>query len=1083
MLRDGIRRAPVAAHVTQRGPVPPRSLSERRPGCAYRVIKKAEKAVPAKVQKCGCWHPSCDNLECKDKWKEGMDNRKVSQPKPKPKPKRKPKANKASRSKGTYYSPQSMFSAIMAMTLFFLIGLTPKVTAGYTPGGSPFFRRVAHLGTFVNDQLGVVIDPQGLAMHSADTVHLPVVIHLALPEWSSLQIPDLSTAYCPPFEPNGSCRSDCCSNGTCTAFPIISQQIDNIRREMKESYQGILDTRYYAGLMKSYCQENPTLCDQSPRSKRMILPILATIGTLFGLTGVGMGMHQSWQIDGMQTKMRALHDVVASNQETVFQQGQIITELTKANENTYSFLHHALRDVVAMVEQVRCADVQYTSMVHQQLIAHIFSANVRSTIRAMMSALLHGEISPELIDVTMLRHLFVRHPRLSDSVILREPSLVYQFGRVFPVRIDLDSFRFAFILEVPVPAEPDLVPYFRVLNLGWNDPQNAAHVRLPLPQYVVRKGDDTFETLNMELCKQKPGMIYCSPNAYEYNELSHCLKWVLQANLTDPKIIGKCKTTLVVAPFVNKTMVMSSTAGILVLSPEPEIIVSTHSAVNQLRTGATRANSPNGVTWFPHGNYTGLIIGSTVITSSLQPAEYHVKIGSELEPISIPPLKFKPLTWSTLEDAKNANLQVEQIARQAVKQLRHPLNNTWNGFTFTQWGIILIGICITAAVAMYMLAKCLPHPRIISSRVGTWLLNCPRTRRPATPEPSRSYVVPRYGVGGELETVSIRSSSSGFETILLDSAESNRQNSNSTDKDGNATINGFDRGSSLRSTLPARAGQGLTNRLRYDTEEIRPFVRFTKDPTAPVREGSEDLFAPDTPTQTRRRNTRSQSTQPPEHIALVEKPRAQSRVTNQNQKQLIRDIRNLMEGPSEADKSAQINKQTPLLTNGRTTTRAHSASSEEMENFPSTSRQLNVITRSPNLTVTPTPLVATFRVAGKMTLSLIDTGADITVVSRGLAEHAGIPPDSQEVHPRVFTASNHELPILGKARIPFELGPHLVMHEVFIVDTPPYHAILGTDILRKCGSLTIDFSEKHVDFTDPLSDDITRVPMAKQDIG
>ena len=88
VLHDGIRRAPEAAHVTQRGPVPPRSLSERRPGRAYRVIKKAEKAVPAKVQKCGCWHPSCDNLERKDKWKEGMDNSKVSHPKPKSKPKR-----------------------------------------------------------------------------------------------------------------------------------------------------------------------------------------------------------------------------------------------------------------------------------------------------------------------------------------------------------------------------------------------------------------------------------------------------------------------------------------------------------------------------------------------------------------------------------------------------------------------------------------------------------------------------------------------------------------------------------------------------------------------------------------------------------------------------------------------------------------------------------------------------------------------------------------------------------------------------------------------------------------------------------
>ena len=389
----------------------------------------------------------------------------------------------------------------------------------------------------------------------------------------------------------------------------------------------------------------------------------------------------------------------------------------------------------------------------------------------------------------------------------------------------------------------------------------------------------------MQECKQKPGMVYCSRNAYQSNELSQCLQWVLQANHTDPETIEKCKTTLVVAPFVNKTIVMSSTAGILVLSPETEIIVSTHAAINQLRTGTTRTNNPNGVTWFPHGNYTGLIIGSTVITSSLQPAEYHVKIGDELEPISIPPLKFKPLTWSTLEDAKNANLQVEQIARQTVAEMRHPLNYSWKGFTFTQWGIFLIVICITAALTIYALTKCLPSPRMLSSRVGAWLLNCPRPRQPSTPETSRSYTIPHCGNG---DGISIRSTSSGFETILLDSQESNRQNSSSLDKDGNVTINGFERNSSQRSTLPTRSGHGLTNRLQYEVEDIRPFVRFTKNPVAPVREGSEDLFEPDTPTQARRRQTRSQSTQPPEPSVQIEKLRSQSRSANQSEKQVMK---------------------------------------------------------------------------------------------------------------------------------------------------------------------------------------------------
>jgi hypothetical protein len=298
---------------------------------------------------------------------------------------------------------------------------------------------------------------------------------------------------------------------------------------MKEAYQGILDTKYYAGLMKSFCHENANLCDQSSRHKRYI-PLLAMMGSLLGLTGVGMGIYQTWQIEGMQSKLQALHEVIGHNNQTVFQHGKLIHQLTKANEHIYSFLHHALREVIAMIEQVRCADMQYTSMVHQQLIAHIFSDNVRSTIQAMMESLLHGSISPALVNVAMLRKLFIKHPRLADSVIMREPSLVYQFGRVFPVKIDLDSFKFAFILEVPVPAESDLVPYFKILNLGWNDPQNSAHLQLPLPQYVIRQDDESFTMLDINACKTKPGMVYCMPNAYQYNDLSKCLNWVLQAN-------------------------------------------------------------------------------------------------------------------------------------------------------------------------------------------------------------------------------------------------------------------------------------------------------------------------------------------------------------------------------------------------------------------------------------------------------------------------------------------------------------------------------------------------------------------------
>ena len=45
-----------------------------------------------------------------------------------------------------------------------------------------------------------------------------------------------------------------------------------------------------------------------------------------------------------------------------------------------------------------------------------------------------------------------------------------------------------------------------------------------------------------------------------------------------------------------------------------------------------------------------------------------------------------------------------------------------------------------------------------------------------------------------------------------------------------------------------------------------------------------------------------------------------------------------MEGSNESDYTTRVTKQTPLLTNGRATTRAHSVSSAEMEDFPDTRR-------------------------------------------------------------------------------------------------------------------------------------------------
>ena len=71
-----------------------------------------------------------------------------------------------------------------------------------------------------------------------------------------------------------------------------------------------------------------------------------------------------------------------------------IRKIAVGQEHILSFMHHAMVDVARMIKEVRCADESFTLQVHHQLVAHIFSANVKRIVDGMMTSVLHGQLSP-----------------------------------------------------------------------------------------------------------------------------------------------------------------------------------------------------------------------------------------------------------------------------------------------------------------------------------------------------------------------------------------------------------------------------------------------------------------------------------------------------------------------------------------------------------------------------------------------------------------------------------------------------------------------------------------------------------------
>jgi hypothetical protein len=144
-------------------------------------------------------------------------------------------------------------------------------------------------------------------------------------------------------------------------------------------------------------------------------------------------------------------------------------------------MHHEILNTYRTMHAIRCE----TSTREQWLLDKVqlleYETAMMRHVDAMINTALTGRITPLVLSSQHLRKLIEVHATLKQSLTAQQPALAYEFGRAIPVRLDLTSLRFAFILVLPTPRSHDVVTTFRVHNVGfYQKPESTGEIHCTL---------------------------------------------------------------------------------------------------------------------------------------------------------------------------------------------------------------------------------------------------------------------------------------------------------------------------------------------------------------------------------------------------------------------------------------------------------------------------------------------------------------------------------------------------------------------------------------------------------------------------
>jgi hypothetical protein len=499
----------------------------------------------------------------------------------------------------------------------------------------------------VNLGMGIAADPMGTALVSSSHVLVPIIANLAHPHFQppSHRSPAWKDICPPSIE---TCAAVVESEVACSynvtpahmAFVKIVEQVT-------ETYAGIVDTAYLSTIMERICGAHDGLCAErhtkiaktndtvkdahGRRPKRS-----ASIGAVTGLLGTAMAALNTLRISRVESNVKLLDHYMNTAVHTVNFLNKGFETLARQSIAVTEFMHHEILNTYRTMHAIRCE----TSTREQWLLDKVqlleYETAMMRHVDAMINTALTGRITPLVLSSQHLRKLIEVHATLKQSLTAQQPALAYEFGRAIPVRLDLTSLRFAFILVLPTPRSHDVVTTFRVHNVGfYQKPEAQVKFIVPFPDFIALSQAGHVLPFRSEQCQTAPGVQYCPLGALTPSSASEeCLRFFLNPTLAKPQdtyasnitwfrkmrehVGSECFDHLWVWGKDGEAAVRQTLAGLLIrassnldISYVPADAKETDSNLMPRRHPS---HAENGVYWLPHNAYRYATVANFLYT-------------------------------------------------------------------------------------------------------------------------------------------------------------------------------------------------------------------------------------------------------------------------------------------------------------------------------------------------------------------------------------------------------------------------------------------------------------------------------------
>ena len=844
-----------------------------------------------------------------------------------------------------------------------------------------------------------------------------------------------------------------------------------------DKYSGTSDPEYVSLIFGKICRlymseelcngtDSQNIIKLKPHIRNKRLAGVVVLGIAAGIAatiGAGLVIKSQVELHALQKSMDLVQRSMITMNTNMVAITKEITKLSYATGNITLHVAQELRSVYTIIERMRCLNSANKKALEYMMGVHTYRQYLSQALHHVVQTSITGKLTPSFLGMNELKKALADQPALQDTLIAKQPSLAYQFGRVYPAYVDFQDLRFGYILEVPAATMKHTYTLYKTYSVGYHHlsplerrverrrRDNYVTVYRPrLPAYAVLKEREpaTLVALRHTQCEQGQGILMCRPSAIDQTlHDDPCLNMFLPNKAKDACLmclkqafeIQERRGTHEVLDTPAGTLVRALNTPVVAFPELPKVGGNAHGHVMKASRGSTF--------FVDYMRYKSFTVGGN---------NSYATQGSNLHAVAFTtaPLKFHDPSAFNLnqEVAEPVDLGLGRNFTTLREKLiqHHPILNV-EPLTFTSFftglvGLVLILGAIILAVHLFKWGHCYCQENTARQPVRQAPFGMLR-RQVAETERLIQQVDENIAMG----QVGFRHSVSNALQEIKDTIE----------QQGTIFAKEI---SDLRGSLPTMFTyfdmRQYVNWHTYATEKVIDSDRRAHRITEPEAAMAASAMQPARQTSATDANTSLQ-------------PIRRSRNRSHSPDRRERRHRNASRTKAKtSDEHLEIN----LITAGNSADPSQPTNywdtvptTSELYISPQAAEQMKAQVKA-SMDDSSNKLFNCFGVTAGViaaqTKALIDTGSDISYISLSKARQidAAILPWSDKYAP-ILTADRMPMRIHGFVRILFNISGQLYPCVFFIPTwtlgtTGRYHVLIGNDLLYRIGKLVVDYKKR-----------------------